>query len=184
MTAAGNRRRSPGIRPDCPQTGGNPGWDGCGVLPGRHSEADVPVSRPETRRGAVTYYPTGELWEEQHFKEGKLEGLCAMYRKDGTLWRESSYAEGRLHGPSRSYHENGQIESVSHYERGRLHGAYEYNDRFGCLREKGSFGNGVKDGIYTTYDESGEVTSMEIYQNGRMVHTRKLDTSGMPVRDC
>lgn len=113
---------------------------------------------------SLTYYHSGELLEEQYFRNGKLDGPCVRYRRDGILWTESSYLSGRLHGAFRTYHDNGQIEAAGCYEKGKLCGDYEYYDRYGCLREKGEFRNGKRAGTWTSYSESGEVAQTCAYR--------------------
>lgn len=121
---------------------------------------------------SLTYYYSGELWEEQCFSNGRLDGPSVRYRRDGKLWTESSYRSGRLHGAFRSYHDNGQIEVSSHYEKGKLSGDYECYDRYGCLKEKGEFKDGKRVGTWTNYCEDGEIA--ESYEMERTLPSQRI----------
>ena len=70
------------------------------------------------REGVWKWYENGQLWYEQHYKEGKPHGISKGWFENGQLKSEHNWKEGQLHGICKWWSEDGQLLSEDHYEEG------------------------------------------------------------------
>ncbi len=111
----------------------------------------------------------GEISKE-HFKDGKLDGVCVDYNKGTTI----TYKEGKKNGHCSEPTEYGRIEST--YKDDVLDGAYTEYFKNGKKRCEGSYSNGEKNGFWKTYADNGDLIEMRRYESGKDVteHYNKL----------
>jgi len=85
--------------------------------------------------------------EQGSFKNGKLDGVWVIYRKNGQLAMKGNYENGKLEGAFVGYWDNGQ------------------------LRSKGNYKDGKKEGVWVGYDEDGTVIKnlTGTYKNGKRI---------------
>ena len=93
----------------------------------------------------VKYYDNGQKEFEEHYKDGKKDGL-------DTLW-----------------YENGQKGGEEHYKKGKREGSWTVWDKNGQKRLEWNFKDGKKDGLLTLWDKEGTVIRTETYKNGERV---------------
>ena len=103
------------------------------------------------------YFVNGNVFSEENYANGKLDGVVHNYYPNGKLTEETYYKEGKKHGASSIFTEDGvQIEDVSYVE-GKLHGKAKYFDLKGQLKETGMYKNGKRDGKWEFYIEGEKV---------------------------
>ncbi|MBI5145454.1 MAG: toxin-antitoxin system YwqK family antitoxin [Candidatus Omnitrophica bacterium] len=69
-----------------------------------------------------TIYKAGRFIDSREFDEqGKPRvGIYKEYYPSGAVWTEANYKEGRLEGEARVYYENGRVNSEFTYQKGKL----------------------------------------------------------------
>ena len=58
-------------------------------------------------------HTTLQKWQEENYKDGKLDGLQVYWYKSGQKRKEAYYKNGKQDGPSMTWHENGEKSSES-----------------------------------------------------------------------
>ena len=71
--------------------------------------------------GTVKSYTKGELDQEEHYLDGKLNGSQKFYR-EGKLAEERSYKNGQLYGVSKRYYPSGKLEYRANFRGDRRNG--------------------------------------------------------------
>ena len=75
------------------------------------------------------YYESGQLEDESHYVNGKLNGLSKVYYKNGKIKEEGNFKNNKLIGAWKSYFENGQLKEEGLWEGGKEFGLYNnYED--------------------------------------------------------
>tara|TARA_R110002050_G_scaffold299486_2_gene465308 strand:- start:4673 stop:7936 length:3264 start_codon:yes stop_codon:yes gene_type:complete len=83
-----------------------------------------------------SYYSSGQLEQELHYKNGDYFGIQKYYYPDGQTHKEINYEAGLKHGVEKHYHANGQLAKVMNWAWGELFGNYtEYNEKGQKLNE-------------------------------------------------
>lgn len=113
------------------------------------------------RVGAWLYYfPTGELFSEEYYVNGALEGDLKNYYKNGVVTEHSQYKNGLKNGFSRKYSDTGVLIEELHYQHGKENGMAKFFELNGDLKEKGMYKNGNRFGKWEYYMD-GEIASEE-----------------------
>jgi antitoxin component YwqK of YwqJK toxin-antitoxin module len=139
-----------------------------------------------------SFHPTGELFQEQHYTAGMLNGVCKVWYDTGQLENKYEFVNDELIGAYEEYHKNGQkrreiafddsvtshvttwyqsgvIESRGRYVEGLHEGMFEFWYVNGQLREKGKMRGGVRVGEWTIWHESGAIANRGSYSNDKKV---------------
>lgn len=99
-----------------------------------------------------TYNPlNGNLSKEEHYDNGKKDGVQKDYYLNGNLQMESSYQSNQLNGLIMRFFENGKIESEIMYLNGERNGDYKIYSENGDLLWKTQFNNGEQSDLIQTY---------------------------------
>jgi antitoxin component YwqK of YwqJK toxin-antitoxin module len=72
--------------------------------------------------GKAVIFHNGQKWLEEHYVNGKLNGLLTAWHDNGQKSSEHHYVDGELDGLSTNWSENGQKFSESHYVDGKQNG--------------------------------------------------------------
>ena len=67
-----------------------------------------------------SYYDNGKIHMRAHYLNGKVTGLCQMWREDGVKFTECTFKDGVHDGVSRWWYANGQLRESSNYKKGKL----------------------------------------------------------------
>lgn len=69
-----------------------------------------------------TIYKAGRFIDSREFDEAgsPQEGLTKEYYPSGAVWTEANYQDGRLEGFSKVYYENGAVNAELLYQKGKL----------------------------------------------------------------
>ncbi len=105
------------------------------------------------RVGKWTYYFSDgkRVFSEEHYKDGKLDGLLKNYYINGNLTEASEYKNGEKHGYSKIYTEDGKLIEHVNYVEGKLNGEGKYFDLKGIIKEKGMYKDGSRIGKWEFY---------------------------------
>lgn len=87
----------------------------------------------------IYYFPTGKLFSEEIYKDGKLEGVLKNYYANGKLTEETLYKNGLKNGTSKKFTDEGVLIEEIKYVNGKREGLAKYYDLKGGLKEKGIF---------------------------------------------
>jgi len=99
--------------------------------------------KAETKRPTkVTYWPNGHKRLEEHWKDGKLEGLVTRWNENGKKYSEVHYKNGEREGLATSWHKNGQKQYEGHYKNGKPEGLWTDWHENGQKREERHFKDG------------------------------------------
>lgn len=109
------------------------------------------------------FHPNSEiLMSEEHYSNGKLDGIIVTYYPNGKKTEEIEYSSGVQNGIHNYFSEEGILIKKLIYENGKLHGPAFYYDAQGQLTIEGFYKNGKKDKIWKYY-ENGRVVLEEKY---------------------
>ncbi|GAA3586079.1 toxin-antitoxin system YwqK family antitoxin [Snuella lapsa] len=86
----------------------------------------------------LVYYPNGAVAEEQHYREGKLDGISKWYSNKGVVLKSFTYVDGKLHGPSQYFSPKGDLLVEGDYRQGKKYGVWKYYEE-GVLKQEKSF---------------------------------------------
>lgn len=111
----------------------------------------------------VYYFPTGKLFSEEFYKDGKLEGVVKNYYANGKVTEEVYYKNGQKNGISKKYADDGILLEEVNYLNGKREGEAKYFDLKGNLKEKGIFKADKRFGKW------------EFYLDGELVKKDKTD---------
>lgn len=100
------------------------------------------------------YYESGQLKDETHYKDGKLDGIAKGYYESGQLKTEVHFKDGETDGIFKMYYEGGGLMAELNYK------------------------DGKQDGISKGYYESGGIEDIVTYKNGQKTNQKHYDRKG------
>lgn len=98
---------------------------------------------------------TGNLLEETHYLNDRLNGVYKTFYTDGTVSLEENYLEGKRNGRSTAYFPKGKISVTGDYLKGKRIGSWEFYDASGKHRSTMEY---AENGTSKTY--------VYLYNNG------------------
>ena len=114
------------------------------------------------RVGKWTYYfPNGNLFSEEFYENGKLEGELKNYYENGKVLEITQYENGMKNGFSKKFSDQGILIEEVHYLNDVLHGKGKYFELNGNLKEEGIYKNGLRHGQWQFYIEGKISTEKE-----------------------
>jgi antitoxin component YwqK of YwqJK toxin-antitoxin module len=150
----------------------------------------VKEHRPNGKLKHLGQYKNGRtdgifaLWNEEgrksivlNFKDGKQHGMETVWHKNGSKRLEFDYSNGKKHGATTTWREDGSRQSTVNYQHGIKHGMATYWHLDGSKQREESYSNGKLDGKYTSWREDGTVEREINYKNGQK---HGLETSYYP----
>ena len=90
----------------------------------------------------VSFYPDGQIFEEETLKNGKANGLYKVYYPNGQLLEEGTYIDGISNGLFKKYYKSGQLESERYWKNGRSDGHWKFYYEHGTLEKWIIYENG------------------------------------------
>lgn len=110
-------------------------------------------------------YENGNLWREEYFVNGLVDGLVTEYDPDGNIISEGEYFEGLEEGKWIFKSENHRIEGT--YTAGKRNGIWRHFYKNGQLSFEGQFIDDNPNGQHVYYWEDGKKKDEENYIMGR-----------------
>ncbi len=123
----------------------------------------------------LTYYPTGELFRQRTFVNGRIEGLEIDYYRTGQKKAERNYVNGKRDGSAKGFHINGNVQGDWIFESGEPVFAtlfYSSGEKwliYSHFDEKGRL-----DGASKEYDKKGNLMAIRYYVKNEMVKRRRI----------
>ncbi|MDX2001593.1 MAG: hypothetical protein SFW35_04135 [Chitinophagales bacterium] len=109
---------------------------------------------------AKYYYPSGTLYRETNFKDGKKHGTCTEYYPSGVLKQKFEARSGFMYGPISMYYPSGKLEMEGQTVLSLLHGPVKFFSEEGKLLALRVFSG--DEPFYTIrYDAVGNIKSEE-----------------------
>ncbi len=106
----------------------------------------------ESFDGMVTfYYESGKVFQQIHYKSGKLEGMRTVYFKNGNVQNTRKYTNGLPDGKYEAYFETGELKETGTYKNGMRDGLWKTFYKTGKLASKGKYKKRRKVGVWKTY---------------------------------
>ena len=90
----------------------------------------------------VSYYSTGELFEEEELLNGKTNGIYKVYYQNGNLMEKGSFIRGISNGKFLKYYENGSLKSERYWSYGKFDGEWKFYHKNGNLEKWITYDNG------------------------------------------
>lgn len=84
----------------------------------------------------ITYYPNGKIAEEQQFKDGIQEGKHNYYSSQGVLLKKLIYKNNQLDGPAIYYDAKGNVLVEGTYKNGVRHGKWRHFENGELTKEE------------------------------------------------
>ena len=104
------------------------------------------------------YFEAGEIFSEENYKNGLLEGDLKNYYKNGKVTEHTLYKNGLKHGVSKKYSDEGTLLEAVMYVGGKANGIAKYFELNGDLKETGVYKDGKRFGKWEFYLD-GEIAS-------------------------
>ena len=114
---------------------------------------------------AKRMHDSGQPETLARLKDGKMDGLYVVWRKNGKKKYEQNYKEGEMHGLYVEWHENGQKKSKENYKDGKRDGLYVVWNENGQKEVEGTFKGDEQDGLWTKWHENGQKLGEETYKD-------------------
>jgi antitoxin component YwqK of YwqJK toxin-antitoxin module len=124
------------------------------------------------------YYESGQLMDEITYKNGLKNGSHKSYHENGKLWTESTYKDGKIDGLYRQYYSEGQLWKESFYKDGNSEGQHREYHLNGKLWTEINYKDDKRHGLYKVYLESGILMRESFYENGIQVSVKEYYESG------
>jgi hypothetical protein len=81
-------------------------------------------------------YSQGKVYIVENLKDGNRDSVCTAYYPNGQLWSEEHYRNGVQVGEEKAYQENGYPSYIGHYDdRGNCCGIWRYYNEKGELEK-------------------------------------------------
>ena len=64
----------------------------------------------------IVYWENGNIYLEENYKDGKLDGFWKYYYENGNICQEKNYKDGKMNGPWKHYFDNGNILREGNYD--------------------------------------------------------------------
>ena len=128
------------------------------------------------------FYPSGQVQEMVHYKNGKHDGVFKSFFENGKTNQEGTYVNGIFQGEFKGYYNSGQLKEMLTYKDNEEFGAFtEYHEN-GKLKTEGSYNGADPDtnialehGELKKYDKNGEHYQTMDCNNGRCLTTWKKE---------
>jgi len=97
---------------------------------------------------------------------------CEEMRRDhyyfpsGPIWQESPYVNGKRNGTTKYYYETGGLSSEVPYAKGKENGIERAYYKTGVLRMEIPYTNGLRHGITKEYHSSGALAALRMHNHG------------------
>jgi antitoxin component YwqK of YwqJK toxin-antitoxin module len=92
----------------------------------------APCECEEMRRDHY-YFPSGPIWQESPYVNGKEHGITKEYNESGALNLEVPFIDGKEHGIERAYYKTGALHMEIPYTNGKHHGITKVYHESGVL---------------------------------------------------
>ena len=84
----------------------------------------------------IEWNDDGSIRSKGNYQHDNRDGKTVTYYPNGQVWEEEMYVNGLLHGVSLEYYTNGKLKSKKTYVNNALHGMVEEYDEEGNLKKK------------------------------------------------
>ena len=105
----------------------------------------------------------------EYYKDGTPCECDEMHRDyyfpSGSVWTEIPYVNGKKHGTIKYYYETGGLSSEVPYENDRVHGITKWYYKTGVLRSTTPCTNGKYHDIKKEYQKSGALSALRAYNH-------------------
>lgn len=113
------------------------------------------------------FYPNGNIFEIDRFKEGELQGSINVFNNKGTPKMEMNFDIGLLNKEFTTYYTNGNISTVANFNYGKLDGNLLLFTTQGVKTVEGYYILNKREGEWKFYYSSGELKTIINYKDGK-----------------
>lgn len=129
------------------------------------------------------YHENGQLYQEETYKDGELEGISKEWYENCELKLESIYKNGISDGVSKGWHENGQLKHESAYKEGKVEGVFKLWFENGQLEHESIYKNGKLDGVWKEWYPNGSLNGEAMFKEGKQEGVaKKWDEDGNLIK--
>ena len=121
------------------------------------------------------FSPEGILYTQEHYCDGKKNGISTYYYKRGNIAEEVEWKNDIKDGIWKKYHENGQLKMTSGYKDGKIEGEYVVFFPDGKIEVQGKFENGLEEGTWIVFTNLGTIAYKIEYKEGKTLNTEFFD---------
>ncbi len=114
------------------------------------------------------YYPSGELFAEGAFKNGKLNCPYLSYYKNGIVRQKGTMVDDNFHGEYEEYYPTGQLYIRCNYENGIKEGFYQQFYKNGTVSHEGYYVNDLQEQLWRSYFPDGALDEEVYYISGKI----------------
>jgi hypothetical protein len=126
-------------------------------------EGKDPLGGPRRSGPARTWYDSGVLWTEGHWRDGLRDGPFVEYHRNGRKARAGRFERGDKAGRWTIWYESGQVEEETGFRAGMTDGPFTAYWPNGKVRTMGRHCGGAQCGTWRSYDQDGhELGTMEL----------------------
>jgi len=95
-----------------------------------------------------SWYESGQLWHEGHWKDGKKDGIFRRWYENGQLSWEDHWKDGKRDGNRRRWYESGHLHWEQHWKDGKKDGIERCWYKSRQLYWEQHWKDGKEDGIF------------------------------------
>jgi antitoxin component YwqK of YwqJK toxin-antitoxin module len=116
------------------------------------------------------FYPSGEVYEEAEWVEGKLEGKYQVFFKDGKPYMQCKLSNNKRNGLFLLFYENGRMEMEAYYQDNLRQGEWKFYDISGGFR-------------YSLKYDNGKLLNPEVRDSIDNIQMQELDKQKLSIPD-
>jgi len=128
---------------------------------------------------SIDWYENGQKEQEEHYKDGKIDGKWTFWYVNGQIKWEENYKDGKKDGTTTDWYENGQKKIEENYKDDEKVGMLTDWHENGQKKREGYYKNDKQNGKWNGLNENGQIFVETHYKDGKVDgRTTNWDTDG------
>lgn len=141
-------------------------------------DSGLPTNSCDADRTAREYFDTGGLKVEMPYRDGAVNGVSRIYKRDGALDSEAAYSADSL-TLMKVYHPDGKLKISTSFKGGVPDGPVKSYHENGSLDSEGMFVQGRYEGDFKEFYEDGvRLKRHAVFREGEQLHEWLYDRGG------
>ncbi len=127
----------------------------------------------------ITRWPNAHKKDLDHYKDGRLHGICSGWFFNGVLENRGNYKDGEMDGLFTWYFDNGNVRSKQEFLAGKWHGECVWWYPDGTLKSRSFYKQGKSHGDSIHYFRNGEIKVFEVYEHDVLIKHQRMTLEGL-----
>ena len=127
----------------------------------------------------ITRWPNGNKKDLDHYRDGRLHGICSGWFFNSVLENRGNYKDGEMDGLFTWYFDNGHVRSKQEFLEGKWHGECVWWYPDGTLKSRSFHKLGKSHGDSIHYFRNGEIKVTEIFNQDVLIKYQRITLEGL-----